>query len=71
MTLMIPITKKEMIIIYMTEVLANTTRETVWPYITNQHAISLKLLLYVKYISIKIKNLKIKMNKHRKAVEMM
>lgn len=68
---MIPITKKEMIIIYMTEVLANTTRETVWQYISNQHAISLKLLLYVKYISIKIKNLKIKMNKHRKAVEMM
>lgn len=70
---MIPITKKEMIIIYMTEVLATTTRETVWQYISisNQHAISLKLLLYVKYISIKIKTLKIKMNTHREAVEMM
>ena len=58
---------------YMTEVLANTTRETVWQYIniSNQHAISLKLLLYVKCISIKIKNLKIKMNENRKAVEMM
>lgn len=69
---MIPITKKEMIIIYMTEVIANTTRETVWQYISisNQYAISLKILLYVKYISIKIKNLKIKMNKNKKAVEM-
>ena len=57
---------------YVIEVLANATRATIWQYISNQHAIHLKTytMLYVKYISIKIKNLKIKMNTHRKIVEM-
>ena len=69
---MIPITKKEMIIIFMTEVLANTTMATVWQYISisNKHAISLKLLLYVKYISIKIKKFQ-NNDEHTQTIEMM
>ena len=56
----------------MTEVLANTTRATVWQYISisNKHAISVKLLLYVKYISIKIKKFQ-NNDEHTQTIEMM